>query len=37
MRPLNPVPLAASSQPFVGMLDCGASFSALNWQVSCPA
>lgn len=25
---------AAGGQPFVGMLDCGASFSALNWQVS---
>lgn len=33
-RSLCCVAPAAGGQPFVGMLDCGASFSALNWQVS---
>lgn len=27
-------PKAPGGQPFVGMLDCGASFSALNWQAA---
>jgi len=27
-------PKAASSQPFVGIVDCGASFSAVNWAAA---
>lgn len=27
-------PTAASAQPFVGIVDCGASFSAVNWAAA---
>lgn len=27
-------PKAASAQPFVGIVDCGASFSAVNWAAA---
>ena len=26
--------MAASAQPFVGIVDCGASFSAVNWAAA---